>query len=56
MKKIFILTIAIILSSVLAYAGINDGLVVYYPFDGNAGSGTVYGATLTADRSRGVQV
>ena len=48
--KILILTIAMIFSSVLAYAGINDGLVVYYPFDGNAGSGTVYGATLTADR------
>jgi uncharacterized protein YxeA len=36
MKKILFLLIAIILSSVCAYAGINDGLVAYYPFNGNA--------------------
>lgn len=39
------------------YAGINDGLVAYYPFNGNANdesgtgnNGTVHGATLTTDR------
>jgi len=38
-------------------AGLNDGLVAYYPFDGNAddesgngNDGTVHGATLTVDR------
>jgi hypothetical protein len=38
-------------------AGLNDGLVAYYPFNGNANDesgngnhGTVHGATLTADR------
>jgi hypothetical protein len=57
MKKIFILAFTFILSSVCAYAGINDGLVSYYPFNGNANdesgnghNGTVYGSTLTADR------
>jgi hypothetical protein len=40
-----------------AYAGINDGLVAYYPFNGNANDesgnghdGTVHGAALTEDR------
>jgi len=40
-----------------AMADLNDGLVAYYPFDGNANDesgngnhGTVYGATLTEDR------
>jgi len=39
------------------HAGINDGLVAYYPFNGNANdesgngnNGTVNGATLTSDR------
>ena len=39
------------------YSGINDGLAAYYPFNGNANdesgngsNGTVYGATLVADR------
>ena len=48
--------ITLILSSVCAYAGINDGLVAYYPFNGNANdesgnghNGTVNGATLTTD-------
>lgn len=38
-------------------AGLNDGLVAYYPFNGNANDesgnghyGTVHGATLTEDR------
>ena len=41
----------------LAHAGLNDGLVAYYPFNGNANDesgngnhGTVYGATPSADR------
>jgi len=40
-----------------AAQGLNDGLVAYYPFDGNANDvsgngndGTVYGASLTEDR------
>ena len=40
-----------------AYADLNDGLVAYYPFNGNANDesgngndGTVFGATLTTDR------
>jgi len=41
-----------------AFAGLNDGLVAYYPFNGNAndesgnnnGNGSVFGATLTTDR------
>ena len=40
-----------------SWAGINDGLVAYYPFNGNANdesgnghNGTVYSATLTTDR------
>lgn len=39
------------------FAGLNDGLVAYYPFNGNANDesgngnhGTVYGAALTQDR------
>ena len=41
-----------------SYADINDGLVAYYPFNGNADDesgngydGTVFGATLTTDRN-----
>nr|WP_319392768.1 LamG-like jellyroll fold domain-containing protein [uncultured Desulfobacter sp.] len=41
----------------VSFAGINDGLVVYYPFNGNANDesgngnhGTVCGASLTLDR------
>ncbi len=41
----------------IAQAGLNDGSVVYYPFNGNANDesgngnhGTVNGATLTVDR------
>ena len=58
MKKILILTTAIIFSSVCAYAGINDGMVAYYPFNGNAkdasgngNHGMVYGAALTSGRN-----
>jgi len=44
-------------SAIGVRADINDGLVAYYPFDGNANdasgngnNGTVYGATLTTNR------
>jgi hypothetical protein len=57
MKKILIILIVLIFVSISAYAGINDGLIAYYPFNGNANdesgnghNGVVYGATLTTDR------
>jgi len=57
MKTLLVLLVTIVLSSVCAYAGINDGLVAYYPFNGNVNdesgngnNGIVYGATLTNDR------
>ena len=60
MKKVmlFIVSLVMIFSfSGPAVAGLNDGLVAYYPFNGNANdesgngnNGTVYGATLTDDR------
>ncbi len=41
----------------VSFADLNDGLIAYYPLDGNANdesgngqNGVVYGATLTADR------
>ena len=54
-------TLAVLLFSLsigaLSWADINDGLVAYYPFNGNArdesgngNDGTVHGATLVADR------
>lgn len=50
------LIVSCVLSST-SYAGLNDGLVLYFPFNGNANdesgkgyNGIVYGATLTADR------
>ena len=59
MKKlaVFILSFTLILSCFsVALADLNDGLVAYYPFKGNANDesgngnyGTVYGATLTTD-------
>ena len=58
MKKVFILGM-IVLSfiAVSAHAGINDGLVAYYPFNGNVNDesghenhGTVIGANPTTDR------
>ena len=50
--------LAVLTTATTAFAGVTtDGLVAYYSFDGNADdqsgngyNGTVYGATLTADR------
>jgi hypothetical protein len=51
-----VVAIAFMFGSV-ATAGLSDGLIAYYPFNGNANDesgnghhGTVYGATLTQDR------
>ena len=48
---------AIFMNSNTALADLNEGLVAYYPFNGNANDesgndnhGTVYGAALTYDR------
>ena len=57
-KNVFFLLIVIILASnVCANADLNDGLVAYYPFNGdvvdesgNDHNATNYGATLTTDR------
>ena len=50
--------LGLFLFSSFAFAGINDGLVAYYPFSGDASDasgnghdGTVYGATLTTDKN-----
>ncbi len=53
-----IFTLFLCLTSISqSFAGINDGLVAYYPFNGdakdesgNANDGAVYGASLTEDR------
>jgi len=57
MKKLIVLLVSIVFSSVYAYAGINDGLVAYYPFNSNANDesgngyhGIIYGATLVSAR------
>jgi hypothetical protein len=61
MKKHFVLVVlvavAIFGASGMAQAGLNDGLVAYYPFNGDANdesgnghNGTVYGAKLAADK------
>ena len=59
MKKIGILLFALIFFAFggASYADLNNGLVAYYPFNGNANDesgngndGTVYGAILTEDR------
>jgi len=56
--RVFAVYAVIFLFCGIVNAGINDGLVAYYPFNGNAndesGNGNnakVYGATLTSDRS-----
>ena len=55
--RMFAVCVVIVLFFGIANAGINDGLVAYYPFNGNANdesgnghNGIVNGATLTADR------
>jgi hypothetical protein len=57
MKKLIVLLVIIVFSSVYAYAGINDGLVAYYPFNSNANDesgngyhGIIYGTTLVSAR------
>lgn len=58
MKRIcFGLCLFILFGNQCLLAGLNDGLVAYYPFNGNANdasgngfNGTVYGATLATDR------
>ncbi len=59
MKKLLFITTFILLSTGSAFAQINldSMLVAYFPFNGNANdesvnnnNGTIYGATLTADR------
>jgi len=49
--------ISTLIDTKVAFADLKDGLVAYYPFNGNANDesvngnhGTVYGATLTTDR------
>ena len=59
-KAVVILMVAFIVGLVLSrigHASLTDGLVAYYPFNGNANDesgygnhGTVYGATLAVDR------
>lgn len=59
MKKMIFAALILFVGSFLvgtASADLNDGLVAYYPFNGNANdesghgnNGTVYGATLTSD-------
>ena len=58
MKRIYFgLCLFILLGNQCLLAGLNDGLVAYYPFNGNANDasgnghdGIVYGASLAADR------
>ena len=61
MRKIVALIVVFgmftILGTARSFAGLSDGLVAYYPFNGNANdesgngnNGTVHGATLTQDR------
>ncbi len=60
MKRIFAtcLSLAMVLMTAgISLGGLNDGLLAYYPFSGNANdatgngnNGTVHGATLTEDR------
>ena len=53
----FVCIISMSVAANTALAGLSDGLVAYYPFNGNANdesgngnNGTIYGATLTTDR------
>ena len=56
--RVFAVCAAVFLFCGIAHAGLSDGLVAYYPFNGNANdesgngnNGTVNGATLTTDRT-----
>ena len=56
MSILFVIAV-LVFTNGIASADLNDGLVAYYPFNGNANdesgngyNGTVYGATLTYDR------
>ena len=56
-KTVFLSLLILCLFASTVFAALNDGLVAYYPFNGNANDesgngnhGTVYGATLTTDR------
>ncbi len=58
MKGLLIAILFVSLAPNLSLADLNDSLVAYYPFNGNANDesgngnhGTVYGATLTEDRN-----
>ncbi len=61
-KNVAILAIImLLLTTSIGFAGLSDGLVAYYPFNGNANDesgngnhGTVNGATLTLDRNGNV--
>jgi hypothetical protein len=55
--RVFAICMVLFLICGVAQADLKDGLVAYYPFNGNANdesgygnNGTVYGATLTTDR------
>jgi hypothetical protein len=56
--KVFAVCVVVFLFCGITHAGLSDGLVAYYPFNGNANdesgngnNGIVHGATLTTDRS-----
>ena len=58
MRKLYYLLAILTLLSPIATADISDGLIGYWPFNGNANDasgnghdGTVYGANLTFDKS-----
>jgi hypothetical protein len=55
--RVFAVCVVVFLFCGITHAGLSDGLVAYYPFNGNANdesgngnNGTINGATLTADR------
>jgi hypothetical protein len=55
--RVFAVCVVVFLFCGITHAGLSDGLVAYYPFNGNANdesgngnNGIVYGATLTTDR------
>jgi hypothetical protein len=55
--RVFAVCVVVFLFCGITHAGLSDGLVAYYPFNGNANdesgngnNGTVNGATLTMDR------